>query len=246
MARTVHGDETIANELSFVPKDLATTSHVTSKDIFHYSYLLVLLVCKAFSTPTLLESTESLVLVQNGEVNLSKKKAVSTYVERNTQMVLNCSEKDMGFAVWKRVALPSGKKYELLLYSVLIERKFTEILLENASLGNKGSLIVPHADLNHEGLYYCLHGDGISDDVSVYNVTVFGHRRKSGLQKEVSKEEEEMPMVFPKAPTKDDAKNTKERDIEGEILRNTTLSFSTSLYNNMRLAAAVKVSICAY
>ncbi|KAJ8019219.1 NLR family CARD domain-containing protein 4 [Holothuria leucospilota] len=174
MARTKSGDMIISNEMSTASEGLTYTSQTLVNDIFRYSPLLVLLVCIATSQPGLLENNESMILVQNGNPYVPPSKVISRYIQHHAVMNLSCSKNDVGFVVWKKADSVDDTTHQLLVYSVFTGNKVSKIFLENAKLENRGSLVVPSVEISHEGVYYCIFGDGISDGVKMYDVTVIG------------------------------------------------------------------------
>ncbi|KAJ8051018.1 NACHT, LRR and PYD domains-containing protein 1b allele 5 [Holothuria leucospilota] len=149
------------------------TSRVTTDDIFHYSPLLVLLVCKALSPPGMLTSNESFLLLQNGNIDVLSKVAAVRYVQRGERLELNCTEKDTGFVVWKKAATSMNPWADVLAYSVFIKDVFTKIFITEVSLDNKGNLVIPEVEVNHEGKYICIFGDGLNESVSLFQVSVY-------------------------------------------------------------------------
>lgn len=60
------------------------------------------------------------------------------------------------------------------MYSVSFGKDIFEVFAEDIILENNVSLVLPSVDVQHEGEYVCFYGDGMSDGVTVYNVTVVG------------------------------------------------------------------------
>lgn len=89
-------------------------------------------------------------------------------------MELHCAENESAFIIWKKAIPPRYMDYELLLYSVSFGQWFVEVFAEDIILENNDSLVLPSVDVQHEGEYVCFYGDGMSDGVTVYNVTVVG------------------------------------------------------------------------
>ncbi|KAJ8051045.1 hypothetical protein HOLleu_04467 [Holothuria leucospilota] len=172
LIRTVYGDKNIPNHITVIPEGEGYTSSVTIRDVFHYSPVLALLVCKAFGLPGLLERNESTLLVLNNTVDITIVKSEQINIRDNKKMELNCANHDIGFAVWKKSSSSNNMDQELLLYSVIINERFTEIFDDDVSLGENISLLIHSTHVEHEGIYLCIFGDGLRDGVKAYNVTV--------------------------------------------------------------------------
>lgn len=171
--RTVFGDEYIPTELLITSDEDLYTSKVVTRNAFHYSSLLVVLVCKASSQPEILEIDESLLLVENVNFDLSHKKPMSIIFQRGREMQIMCSGSDTGVVIWKRLILREGSIEELLLYSVSFREPVTKVFSNDVTLGNNGSLVFNNVQVQQEGMYYCLFGDGLRNDVTTYEVTVY-------------------------------------------------------------------------
>ncbi|KAJ8043017.1 hypothetical protein HOLleu_09932 [Holothuria leucospilota] len=176
MARTAEGDKNISIELVITSDGDGYTSTVITSNAFKLSPLLVLLVCKASTTiPGLFDNTESFALIQNGLVHTIPDQTTSITIQRYERMELLCTENEDAFIVWKKAIPPRYVDHELLLYSVSFGKGFIEVFAEDIILENNVSLVLPSIDVQHEGEYVCFYGDGISDGVRVYNVTVIGN-----------------------------------------------------------------------
>lgn len=171
--RTVKGDVILSNTTLISSEGIGYTSRITTSDVFHRTSSIVLLVCQAFSPPGMLENGETLMLTENGNLTLQHHIRTRNLMRYST-MQLNCSDTNKGFVVWKKVISVEKMQYQLLLYSVFLEDSFTKNIAQDFSLGSNGSLVVPSADLKHEGIYICTFGDGMIDAVKVYNVTIAG------------------------------------------------------------------------
>ncbi|KAJ8051010.1 hypothetical protein HOLleu_04417 [Holothuria leucospilota] len=172
ISRTVNGDRKITEELEITPEGDGYTSRISTRNAFHRSSLLVLLVCKASSITDLFDKTESFALVQNGLANRITEKSTPITIERYDRMELHCTENGNAFTVWKRAIPPRYVDYELLLYSISFGQGFIEVFAEDIILEHNISLVIPSTDIRHEGEYFCVFGDGLSDGMKVYNVTV--------------------------------------------------------------------------
>ncbi|KAJ8043008.1 hypothetical protein HOLleu_09920 [Holothuria leucospilota] len=173
IARTLEGDKNISRELVITSDGDVYTSTVITSYAFHLSPRVVLLVCKAYTNiPGLFENTESIALVQNSLVQTIPDQATSITIQRYERMELHCAENENAFIVWKKAIPPRYEDYELLFYSVNFGQSLIEVFAEDIILENNVSLVLPSVDVQHEGEYVCFYGDGMSDGVRVYNVTV--------------------------------------------------------------------------
>ncbi|KAJ8051017.1 NLR family CARD domain-containing protein 4 [Holothuria leucospilota] len=169
ISRTAKGDKMISNQSLASPVGKTYTSRIRSRYIFQHTSHLILLVCKACSPQRVLENTESLLLAQHSEVNLPSFR-ISRFVERYERMELTCTDQNTGFTVWRKAINES--RFETLLYSAFIGEKWSNVFAEGIVLGGKGSLVRPLTNVKDEGLYYCIFGDGESDSVVVYDISV--------------------------------------------------------------------------
>lgn len=170
MVRTINGDRNVSSYLSVKNERHAFfTSLVTTTDFF-YTPLLTLLVCKAESPPTLLEKNESLVLVQNERVPTAEQYV--EYIEINSRLELRCTDKNISYLVWQRMQ-PSDGLYYNILYVVFVGSYSSHNDVEGYQFKNDSSLVVDAVGVHHEGVYRCISGNGLEDDMKVYNVAVF-------------------------------------------------------------------------
>lgn len=172
MIRTVKGDKLIATDNTTMSDGIAYTSRVTTVDVFHYSSLLALLICKASSPPGMLENNYSFALIQNGLIDLSSQEKTLQYIERYMEMELLCPNNDMSFLVWKKARVTDNSEPDVLLYSVYNGEPVTRIFADGFVLGVNGSLSVPRVEITHEGLYFCLIGNGTWESINLYEVVV--------------------------------------------------------------------------
>lgn len=169
-SRTLNGDRNISQDMIITKEGTSFASRVATKEEFRNPSLLILIVCKAFSLPGILEENESLMLAKIGKIDFSSQTPTRKYIERYNKTELSCTHSNPSFGVWKKGSSLEDKELELLMYFVLIEEEFEDIFSRDVTLGNDGSLIIPAADISHEGLYFCFFGDGMTDDVTLHQV----------------------------------------------------------------------------
>ncbi|KAJ8019357.1 hypothetical protein HOLleu_42088 [Holothuria leucospilota] len=178
VVRTSEGDKNIPGQTTITQEGISYTFRVTARNVFYYTDLLALLICKASSKTKLLANDKSIILIQNGAVDISLREATLNRVERGTKLEITCANDDVGFLVWKKKSLLSdglGGQEKVLLYANFIGEQVTEVVQSDVILGINGSLVIPTVDVQHEGRYTCVYGDGMSDDVRVYGVVVIVH-----------------------------------------------------------------------
>ncbi|KAJ8031734.1 NLR family CARD domain-containing protein 4 [Holothuria leucospilota] len=173
VATTSEGDKTIPGDTFVNQEGIGYTTRFTARNIFHYSNLLVLLLCKASSEIEILAHDKSIVMIQNGAIDISHREVTLQYVERGTELEIACANDDVGFLVWKNEPSSSNDQQQnVLLYALFIGKQVTKVVQSDVMLGRNGSLVIPTVDVQHEGRYSCVYGDGMSNDVLVYDVVV--------------------------------------------------------------------------
>ncbi|KAJ8023818.1 Immune-associated nucleotide-binding protein 12 [Holothuria leucospilota] len=171
--KTALGEMNISTLVTVSNGSLTQTSRAFTTQIFLYSNILALLVCKSDGQARGLDETDAHVLFVNGRENCSVLKTENNeYFKVGTEIILECGKEGSNYPliVWSR--LHDGF-CEYLLYAVSFEEIFVKTIANNYKLGNRGSLVVPYAELQHEGPYFCVFGNGHTDgivrrDVSVY------------------------------------------------------------------------------
>ncbi|KAJ8031733.1 NLR family CARD domain-containing protein 4 [Holothuria leucospilota] len=175
IARTSDGDKALPSDAITIEEGIGYTSSVTTRSIFHYSDWLVLLICRASSSIEILANDESIILIRNSAVNISQREVTPQFVERGTKLEMVCTNDDIGFLVWKQEPSSNDGHQKILLYAVFIGEQFNKVVQSDVMLGINGSLVIPTVDVQHEGRYSCVYGDGMSNDVRVYDVLVVVH-----------------------------------------------------------------------
>ncbi|KAJ8041330.1 NLR family CARD domain-containing protein 4 [Holothuria leucospilota] len=148
------------------------TSRITTKNYFSDEVLLKLLVCKVISSPSFLRQIESMVLVQRNDKTLPSYQPVTKYFERNSKLELYCTDTNNLFVVW-RVKRRASFRYENLAYAILAKYNFTGTFADKYELGDTASLIIPQVQVEDEGFYDCISGDGTSEDITSYHIGVY-------------------------------------------------------------------------
>ncbi|KAJ8021067.1 hypothetical protein HOLleu_40830 [Holothuria leucospilota] len=174
MIRTNDGDKNISYTKNTTQSEILYTTRATTDNVFVYSSSLSLMVCKSIGLPGMLQEEESLVLVQNGSLDFENKNLVVKHSEIGSRLELICSDKEIGFLVWRRVS-SSKKLDELLLYAVFLTKNITRIIMDKYEMDSWGILVLPVLDVHHGGLYRCISSNGIEDNVLAYEVLVYAN-----------------------------------------------------------------------
>lgn len=172
MQRTVHSNITLHYESITTQKDASFSSKVTTSPGTILESNFILLVCKADSPPRLLINDESLVLVQNHDVNFSNVDTISRNAERNSDLFLVCTEYETTYIVWKRKRPPDNEFHELG-YALYAGEEHTEVFHEGYVLMKNGTLVIPEVEIEHEAFYGCVFGEGVNEGATLYHVNVY-------------------------------------------------------------------------
>ncbi|KAJ8049594.1 hypothetical protein HOLleu_02403 [Holothuria leucospilota] len=172
MIRTFNGDLEISSDLTITNETHTHfTSRVTISDPFLYSGILTFLVCRADGPPGLLQKHESLTLLQRREETPTYVKPKKVLVAKDSRVQLHCNGSDISYLVWQ-VNQSSEVVFKTLLYAVFVGENLTHINDEYYKL-EQTSLVVDKTRVRDGGSYRCISGNGIEDDVIVYEVEVF-------------------------------------------------------------------------
>ncbi|KAJ8018910.1 NLR family CARD domain-containing protein 4 [Holothuria leucospilota] len=209
IARTSEGDKAIPSDTLITQEGIGYTSSVTTRSPFHYSDSLVLLVCKASSSTEMLANDESTIMIQNGAVDISHREVTLQYVERGTKLEIVCANDDVGFLVWKNELSSNNGHENVLLYAVFIGKQVTNVVQSDVILGTNGSLVIPTVDVQHEGRYTCVYGDGINNGVRVYDVVVVDFGRP--IKRTEREGEEDLPNSEPNSFAGGDSEEIKKQ-----------------------------------
>lgn len=115
-----------------------------------------------------------MVLVQNGDMRSLYGKLTVRYFQPNTMLKLDCTDKDTGFVVWRKMTTNSTSKSEVVFYSLFMGEVVTEMYAGDIFTDGRGSLVIPQIQVNHEGRYVCIYGNGLSDGARLYDVHIVG------------------------------------------------------------------------
>ncbi|KAJ8048891.1 NLR family CARD domain-containing protein 4 [Holothuria leucospilota] len=169
--RTVSSDKNVTSRLETTETDGLYSTHVSTSNAFEYSSTLAFLICKAVHPPDMLNQDESMVLLQNRNINTSDVETITKYVKKDTQMKLDCNNGEIEFVVWKKMT--SLDQRPTVTLAGILSEEFSSVVSGGYILDDAGSLIVSDVDIEHEGSYRCIYGDGLSDGVKEFSVSVY-------------------------------------------------------------------------
>ncbi|KAJ8050400.1 hypothetical protein HOLleu_03596 [Holothuria leucospilota] len=173
IVKTISGDRNISSHLSVTNQTSYFTSEVTTTNPFLFSSFLTLLVCKADDPMGLLTRTQSTVLISNDKLYPKSENVITKYLQTGSKMRLDCSYNEFSFLLWHLKKTLEDKPTPVV-YAVLTEDVFSHRYDDDYALQNDSSLVVHSVRMKHEGFYSCISGDGMTDDIIVYNVIAFG------------------------------------------------------------------------
>lgn len=169
--RTAEGDRKILFATNVTSDGFTYTLCVTTTNVFQYSLLLSLLVCKAESPPGMMLKDETFVLIENTDI-ASNSNPIQTRVESGSLLRLLCSEAKPDIIVWKRWDKHSDS-FVILSYIARFHGNFSRTNSKVYKVDPEGLLIVPDVHLNHSGIYQCSFENGITRGKSLYDVVVY-------------------------------------------------------------------------
>lgn len=173
--RTNGGDELVMDQTySLISNPNGTFSTITTttvKNSFQQSLTLTMFVCKPKARTNVNNFTESTLLIEHG-MQSQPTYSNSEYFERFSTMTLTCGDKNnLLYLVWRRHSKdPHG---EYMIVTSTGKRKYT-IQSDVPVVDETGALIVHNVDIEHEDRYSCLYSDGITDNITYYDVWVYG------------------------------------------------------------------------
>lgn len=172
--RTAFGDQNITSVTNVTINQATFSTLVSGTNLFRHSAMVALLVCSEIGKVGLLPEKEKLMLVQNGDYDLPSVQPKQKYFKEGTTADLACSRSDIKVTIWnyKEDAESPSHVIQYALYNVKVVASYS--LTDEYQLGTDGSLIIPGVNIKHEGIYSCVSGDGISEEVRSYKVEVYG------------------------------------------------------------------------
>ncbi|PIK47939.1 hypothetical protein BSL78_15209 [Apostichopus japonicus] len=172
-AKRTHGRDFIlpSNYMNFTNSNVTYTSLATTKFFFEDSTFLTLLVCQASSVPLNLMKQENIILIERQIDYTSMHTPDKTYVKIHQRMYLLCNDRTLNLLMWKR---SRGREddVETMFVSIFQPSNLTQLTYKEYQLEVDGSISLQNTLLEHEGLYACLHDNGVSGGIKLHNVSV--------------------------------------------------------------------------
>lgn len=130
-------------------------------------------VCQSSSIPRdLIMDQESSILIDK-PFNYTVVGSVTVkYIEVLSTMALPCFNKNDTVFIWKKLNTGTDL-WSAILYNIPPPRAFMESYFSDFEVDNEGSLMVKSVDIEHEGLYACIHNKG-RKQVKLYDVKTYG------------------------------------------------------------------------
>lgn len=134
----------------------------------HNLSYVTMLVCDANDQLNLLTKSQSLIIMRNRGKPVSTE-PINLTLKKSTDMKLYCS--GASIVVWEKKLNDGSIKTLIVSYAT---RNFTKIYDNDYSFGQDNSLLLYNIDIHHEGLYSCVFGNHNTDEVKIFNVSVYG------------------------------------------------------------------------
>ncbi|XP_071850906.1 uncharacterized protein [Apostichopus japonicus] len=169
--RTYGGDHILpSNYRNFTTDNVTYTSHVTATFSFGESSVLSLLVCRSNSVPLNLIEEENVILIEK-EINYTfLVNPIIRYLKIHSPMNLSCTDLGLNVVIWKWS--PERYAFETLYVSIYQNSNHTKISNREYRLEDEGSLSLQNTLVEHEGLYACVHDNGVGGGIELYDVLV--------------------------------------------------------------------------
>lgn len=173
VVRGTNGDKEIAFQNTITEEGHLSTSKAITSGAFSHSLLLSLLVCKADSIPGLLTETETIIFIENRNINLSALEFETTVIERGSRLKLICSANNTSMIVWKRAKERHDDEFNLLSYAAYFAKNMSRTYSEEYLLQQDGSLLIPHTEVKDEAFYGCISQTSSTSNTALFHVLVF-------------------------------------------------------------------------
>ncbi|PIK52556.1 putative NLR family CARD domain-containing protein 4 [Apostichopus japonicus] len=160
-----------SNYMNFTNNNVTYTSRTTTEFVFEDSIFLTLLVCQASSVPLNWMKEENIILIERQTDYTSMFTPDKTYVKIHSRMYLSCNDRTLNLLMWKR---SRGREadVETMFVSIFQPSNLTQLTYKEYRLEVDGSISLQNTLVEHEGLYACLHDNGVSGGIKLHNVSV--------------------------------------------------------------------------
>lgn len=154
--------------------NITFTSHAAVIYPLSQLSLLNVFVCQASSIPLdLIKDRESSILIDKVVDYAATGSPTIRYVEVHFTMRLPCSNTNDTVFIWKKLVSGTGL-WSTILYNIPSPNAYMGSYQADFEVDNEGSLIIKSVSTKHEGLYVCIHNNDGIDDVTLYEVEVYG------------------------------------------------------------------------
>lgn len=168
--RDASGDQNISLDLTVSFHN--TLYKTESKTLTHFegATFSVLLVCKVFGPPNIISVSESMVLVENMNMEYPYMEEQMRHVKIGEPLKLS-PVGSVRFIAWKKKSADGVWTSVLNVY--FGGQIYSKIYLNEYTFYNDGSLLVSHVGIDTEGTYMCVYNDDEKDSIEVFKVIVF-------------------------------------------------------------------------
>ncbi|PIK40517.1 hypothetical protein BSL78_22637 [Apostichopus japonicus] len=170
--RNSQRDELLESNMTITKNSVVTFNTRSTVKIHNDSPLLSVLVCSVNENTWILEENETLVILENGSVDISHS-PIRHPVELHTTMILPCNDFNERILVWKRSTDRSQTPEVILIRVQTWKEDFNETYNKDFRLKPDGSLMLPQTELYHQGIYTCVASDYDMDHIQTIDVVIF-------------------------------------------------------------------------
>lgn len=169
--RTAYEDHQLTSSLSHKDRKRLHTSAIAI-DLPLQTAMVTLYVCKA-KPMNFMENDETAILVESiGFDQVAGVTPIQVFVEKGKSVHLSCSHGPTLYAVWEKQM--TVKPALMIAYSITWKEDSVNETNERFYLADGNSLMIPDVTVQDEGVYVCVTGDGILEEVKTFNITVYG------------------------------------------------------------------------
>ncbi|PIK46895.1 hypothetical protein BSL78_16242 [Apostichopus japonicus] len=170
--RNSQRDKLLESNMTQIRNNEVTFTTRSTVKIHNDSPLLSVLVCSVNENTWILEENETVVILENGSVDISHS-PIRHPVELHTTMTLPCNDFNESILVWKRSTDRSETPEVILIRVQTWKEDFNETYNKDFRLKPDGSLMLPQTELYHQGIYTCVSSDYDMDHIQTIDVVIF-------------------------------------------------------------------------
>ncbi|PIK33522.1 hypothetical protein BSL78_29664, partial [Apostichopus japonicus] len=179
--RNSQRDKLLESNMTIIRNNEVTITPRSTVKIHNDSQLLSVLVCSINENTWILEENETLVILENGSVDISHS-PIQRYVKLHSTMILPCHDFNKSILVWKRSTDRSEIPEVILIRVQTWKEDFNETYNKDFRLTPDGSLMLPRTELHHQGIYTCVASDYDMDRIQTIDVVMFTPERGITLE----------------------------------------------------------------